>query len=716
MECGATCLRMVASYYGKLYSAEYMRRMCVVSRNGVTMHSLNEAAQKIGFQTVCGKMNLDDLVTDRPLPCILHWNQNHFVVLHNIKYRRGKGHVFYIADPGKCLLQLDRSAFLKAWTSNPEAKDDKGILMALHPTSEFYAQKETVGTQYSFHFLWGYVKQYTPLFVQLLLGAILGSLLQLAFPFLTQAIVDKGISLQNLNIIYLILLGQLMLVIGRTFIDFIRRWLLLHISTRINISLLSDFFIKLMKLPMSFFDTKIKGDLLQRIQDHKRLEQFITTQTLMLIFSIFTFLIYGGVLIYYNYIIFIIFLAGSLLYTLWVCLFLQKRKAIDYEFFDLYARNQNKTLQILDGIQDIKLQNSERKECWDWEDTQADLFHTTVVSTKLQQTQEAGTLLISEIKNIIITIVSATLVINNQLTLGMMLSIQYIAGQLNSPIEQLVRFINIWQDVQISLERINEIHQKEDENAHRNINTINREDIFLNNVSFRYNGSSTTVLNNITLQIPYGKTTAIVGASGSGKTTLMKLLLGFHKPVSGEIYIGNNNLENINLESWRKLCGAVMQEGYIFSTSIAQNIGFSSDDLDYQRMINAAHIANVSSIAEQLPSKYDTLIGANGQGLSQGQKQRILIARAIYKSPLYLFFDEATNALDTSNESHIMKNVLDFMKNKTLIIVAHRLSTVKSADQIIVMNNGEIAETGNHNELIKQKGHYYQLIKDQLDC
>lgn len=718
MECGSTCLRMVARHYGKMYSAEAMRRLCAIGHNGVSMQSLNEAANKIGFKTVCGRMTVEKMVAQHPFPCILHWNQEHFVVLYKVERNRKGKLKFYIADPGRYLITIDETAFRKAWTGCKNPEEGKGILMALQPTSVFYSLKVEMGVEHSLSFLWSYLKNYKNLFGQLIVGLVIGSVLQLAFPFLTQAIVDKGITEKNLNFIYIILLGQLMLVIGRTSVDFIRRWLLLHISVRINISLLSDFFLKLMKLPMSFFDTKLKEDLMQRINDHQRLEQFMAAQTLNTLFSVFSFIIFGGVLLYYNITIFLIFLTGCLIYALWVCTFLQKRKAMDYEFFDLYARRQNKTIQIIDGMQDIKLQNCEQRKRWEWEDTQADLFHTNIASIKLQQTQEGGSLFINEIKNIIITIVTATAVIDGQLTLGMMLSIQYIIGQLNVPIEQFMHFIYSWQDVQLSIERINEVRQKEDENIHKNVIDLNcsHEDIVLQNVTFQYNGvHSLKVLNDICLKIPNGKVTAIVGASGSGKTTLLKLLLGFYPPIEGNIMIGQSNLDKINLRFWRSLCGVVMQDGYIFSESIARNIALDNEDIDYERMLFAARLANITEMVEQLPLKYDTVIGANGQGISQGQRQRILIARAIYKNPAFLFFDEATNSLDASNEKLIVSNLQEFYLGKTTVIVAHRLSTVRHADQIVVLDKGRIAETGTHDELVSKKGAYYNLIKNQLE-
>lgn len=715
MQCGITCLRMVCKYFGKEFSSDRLSGICFATNEGVSILGISEAAEKIGLHTLCGKFKVEQL-TEISLPCILHWNQNHFVVLYKIKKKRW----FYIADPAQGLVKYSLKEFGSHWLSTKLSGEEIGIAILMQTTPVFYEYKNEDRTKKrSFKFLFGYIKQYRKYFGQIILGLLIGSLLQLAFPFLTQAIVDVGIVHQNISFIYLILLAQLMLIFSRTFVDFIRRWILLHISMRINISLVSDFFIKLLKLPMSFFDTKLMGDLMQRMNDHNRVEKFLTNQILNVMFSLLGFIIFGIVLLCYNKVIFLVFLAGSIIYGLWIAAFLKKRKRLDYLFFEKQATNNNRTYEFITSMQEIKLQDCEQRRRWEWEDVQAELFQVNMKSIKLQQTQEAGSIFINEIKNIVITVLAATAVIKGQMTLGMMLAVQYIIGQLNSPVEQLMQFLYSIQDVKISLERINEIHQMENEDTNANhiqhFNNID-QNLYFHKVDFKYDPhKSKKILDNIQVFIPKGKVTAIVGTSGSGKTTMIKLLLGYYKVQKGCITIGQTNINECNLRSWRRKCGVVMQDGIIFSESIARNIAVDDSDIDKERLLKAAEIANIKDYVMNLPLKFNTVIGRDGIGLSQGQKQRILIARAVYKNPEYIFLDEATNALDANNEKVIVENLNEFYKGKTVIVVAHRLSTVKNADQIIVIDNGKIVETGNHISLIQNKGAYYNLVKNQLE-
>ena len=571
-----------------------------------------------------------------------------------------------------------------------------------------------------FKFLFGYIKQYRRYFAQIILGLLLGSVLQLVLPFLTQSIVDVGIRNNDIGFIWLVLIGQLMLTFSRTAVDFIRRWLLLHISMRINISLVSDFFLKLLRLPMSFFDTKLMGDLLQRMNDHSRVNSFLTSQTLSVMFSLISFVVFGAVLFIYNSFIFLVFLAGSIIYGIWIALFMRRRKVLDYELFEQQAINSNKTYQFITSMQEIKLQDCEQRRRWEWEDVQADLFKVQMKSLKLTQTQEAGSIFINELKNIIITVLSATAVIHGDLTLGMMLAVQYIIGQLNSPVEQLMAFFYSLQDVKISLERINEIHlQNNEEDRGRDQKTEfdnGGKAISLRNVVFKYDPHSLrTTIGGVNIEIPEGKVTAIVGASGSGKTTLIKLMLGYYPVMDGHIYIGYSPLSKYSLKWWRRQCGVVMQDGVIFSESIARNIAVDDGEIDKERLMKAAEIANVKDFVMALPLRFDTIIGRDGVGLSQGQRQRILIARAVYKNPDFIFLDEATNSLDASNERAIVENLGRFYKGKTVVVVAHRLSTVRNADQIVVLDGGKVVETGTHESLTAKRGAYYNLVKNQLE-
>jgi ATP-binding cassette subfamily B protein len=717
MQCGIACMAMICKYYGKGYSFETLSHLCTATTEGVSLLSLKKLGENLGLETLCGRISISQ-ISEINSPCILHWNQNHFVVLYKVK----KGKKFYIADPGKGLVKYSLDEFKAHWISTKSDGEEKGISMFLEPTPEFYKiqlEDENMKEQRSFKFLFKYIKKYRRYFGQIVLGLLVGSLLQLILPFLTQSIVDVGIKNQDIGLIWLILLGQLMLTVSRTAFDFIRRWLLLHISMRINISLVSDFFIKLLRLPMAFFDTKLMGDLMQRMNDHSRVNNFLTQQTLNVTFSIFTFIVFSIVLLSYNWLIFSIFILGSLLYGGWLTIFLRRRKVLDYELFEQQAINNNKTYEFITSMQEIKLQDCEQRRRWEWEDTQADLFGVQMKSLKLQQTQEAGSIFINELKNIIITVVAATSVIHGQLTLGMMLAVQYIIGQLNSPVEQLMNFFYSVQDVKISLERINEIHNVDDENGKTGLQKAIKDDdkgIDIEHVNFKYDSHALkTIIDDVSIHIPQGKVTAIVGASGSGKTTLIKLMLGYYPVLAGELKIGDTNINSLNKKWWRRQCGVVMQDGVIFSESIARNIAVDDGDIDQERLVKAAEIACIKDYVMGLPLKFNTKIGSDGVGLSQGQKQRILIARAVYKNPNYIFLDEATNSLDANNERLIVENLDKFYQGRTVVIVAHRLSTVKNADQIIVLNNGKVIETGNHQELTQKRGAYYNLVKNQLE-
>jgi ATP-binding cassette subfamily B protein len=702
---------MIAKHYGKNFSIQKLRGLSGINRAGVSLLGISEAGEKIGFRTSGAKLELEQLA-ETDLPIIIHWNHNHFVVLYKIKKNS-----YYIADPAKGLIQYKEKEFKRHWLG--PARKNEGIALLISPAPEFYMQEGDKKEPLNLSYLLKYLYQYRLLIIQLFVGLGVGSLLQLILPFLAQSVVDVGINTRNLNFIYIVLIAQTMLIIGRMSVDFLRSWILLHITTRLNISILTDFLIKLMKLPVSFFDSKMTGDIMQRMTDQSRIQSFLTGPTLNIIFSVFNLVIFTVVLAYYNVSIFFIFLVSTLLYSLWVIAFLKKRRELDFKRFDISSKNQSAMVQLVHGMQEIKLTNSEQQKRWEWERIQAGLFKFNIKSLALGQYQQAGTFLINEGKNVLITFLVAKSVIEGHLTLGEMVAVQYIIGQLNSPIEQMLGFIQQMQDAKISLERLNEIRELDDEEpvdkTFLNELPFNKG-LTLQNLSFTYPGAGNEpVLSNINMDIPEGKTTAIVGMSGSGKTTILKLLLRFYQPQCGEIKVGNTYLEQIGFKYWRGLCGVVMQDGYIFSDSITKNIAVGDEYPDMSRLKHAINIANITEFVESLPLGLSTKIGTGGNGISQGQRQRILIARAVYKNPEYIFFDEATNALDANNEKVIMQNLESFFKGKTVVVVAHRLSTVKNADNIIVLDKGEIIEQGSHTELTKQMGAYYQLVKNQLE-
>lgn len=715
MTCGPACIAMIAKYYGRNFPLEKLSKYSNIGKQGISMLGMSQAAEHIGFRTRGVKISFDTLKNDAPLPCVVHWKQTHFVVVYKISKNR-----VYVADPAAGRITYSIKDFLSQWISTKVEDDLGGIALLLEPGPEFYkTDEEDKSDRKNISFLLRYLKPYKKLLLQLLLGLFAGSILQLIFPFLTQSLVDFGIGGQNLSFIYLVLIAQLVLLVSRLSVDFIRGWILLHVSTRINISLISDFLIKLMKLPIGFFDTKLIGDLMQRISDHRRIESFLTGSMLNIIFSFFTFVVFGVVLLIYNLTIFGIFVLFTTLYLVWVLMFMRKRRELDHKMFSRLSDNQSNLFQIITGIQEIKLNNYEKKKRWDWEQVQAGLFRVNRKRLALSQYQQVGAFFFNEGKNILITFLAAKLVLEGQLTLGMMLAIQYILGQLNAPVEQIIGFTHSFQDAKISFERMGEIHDKVDETDVK-IERVNElpsdRSLNIKSLDFKYPGADDImILKGLDLQIPQSKVTAIVGVSGSGKTTLIKMLLGFYEPVNGEIKAGNLPIASIEPYLWRESCGVVMQDGYIFSDTIAGNITLGDEQPRVDKLQNALKLANIEDYVNSQPLGLNTKIGQEGVGLSQGQKQRLLIARAIYKNPEYLFFDEATNALDANNEKIIMNNLNEFFKGRTVVIVAHRLSTVKNADQIVVLDAGKIIELGNHKELTKKKGAYYELVKNQLE-
>ncbi len=713
-DCGPACLRMIAKYHGKNYSIQTLRERSHISRQGVSLIGISHAAESIGYKTVGVRLSWDQLLSEVNLPCIAHWEQKHFIVIYKVTKSK-----VYVADPAVGQVVYSKADFLKGWYSTQRDGQEEGLCLLLDPSPGFYDLEGEEKDRSSFGFLFKYLRPHRKLLVQLMVGMGVGSLLLLILPFLTQAIVDIGIGNRDIRFVYLVIMAQLVLLFAKTGIEFIRSWLLLHISTRVNVTLISDFLIKMLRLPVSFFETRLTGDILQRIGDHTRIESFLTGSTLGILFSFFNLIIFSVVLAIYNLGILAVFLLGSVLYFLWILVFLKRRRQLDHKRFKQLSKNQSSIIQLVSGIHEIKLNNSEKLKRWDWERIQARLFRVKVKSLGLTQYQKLGSVLINDTKNIFISFIAAKAVIDMDMTLGVMFAVQYIIGMMNAPVEQLIQFIHSAQDAKISLERLAEVHQHEAEQdvSQIKISTLPQDhSYYIDDLCFQYEGpQSKKVLDGVSVNIPAGKVTAIVGVSGSGKTTLVKLMLGLYKPIEGEIRLGDSPVQVLDQDVYRGHCGVVLQDGYIFSDSLARNIVLGDEDIDVNRLAEAARIANIGEFVQKLPLGFNTRIGAEGQGLSQGQKQRILIARAIYKDPDFLFFDEATNALDANNEKCIMENLHQYYSGKTVIVVAHRLSTVKSADQIIVMDEGKIVEQGTHETLSEQQGKYFELVRNQLE-
>ncbi len=691
-----------------------LRSMSETTRVGSSLLGLSNAAENIGFRSLGVKITWEQL-QEVPLPCILHWNKNHYVVLYDVSKKGCR-----ISDPAHGLISYTKEETIERWIGNNATEETvEGVALLIETTPKFFEEKyDDSETSFGLGFISKYLFRYKSFIIQLIFGLLAGSLLQVITPFLTQSVVDVGITNQDINFVYLVLAALVCLFLGRTSVEVVRSWILLHLSARINISLISDFFIKLMNLPIAFFDVRMTGDILQRINDHKRIERILTTSSLSTLFSLVNLVVFGAVLAFYSLQIFTIFLIGSVCYFLWIVIFLKKRATLDYKKFSQVSQEQSKVIELINGMQEIKLHNAEKQKRWGWEFMQARLFKISIESLALEQYQSVGSGFINELKNILITVVSALLVIKGDITLGMMLAITYIVGQLNAPVTQLIVFIRELQDARISLDRLGEIHDKEDEELPEDAKIVEvptDKDLSIENISYRYVGSDVNVLDGLSLTIPAQKTTAIVGVSGSGKTTLLKILLKFYLLDEGIIKLGSIDLKNISQSSWREKCGVVMQEGYVFNDTIANNIAVGDDYVDKKKLAYAVKVANIQEFIEGLPLSYNTKIGQEGVGLSTGQKQRLFIARAVYKNPSFLFFDEATSALDANNEKVIMENLDNFFKDRTAVVIAHRLSTVKNAHQIVVLDKGKIVEVGNHKTLTAQRGFYYNLVKNQLE-
>lgn len=724
MDCGPTCLRIVAAHYGRIWALKTLREKCHISREGVSLLGISDAAESIGFRTMGVKISFEQLCEEAILPCVVHWNQKHFIVVYKIERRHGKA-LIYVSDPASGLLCYAQKDFLKSWLSiceNDSVSDfhkEFGVALLLEPTPKFYAEKGDEEHYRGISELLKYLRPYKKFILQLFFAMLTGSIISLMLPFLTQSVIDVGISTGDMNFVVVVLVAQVVLTLGQMANELIRSWLMLHMNTRVSISLISDFLAKLMRLQISFFDSRMVGDIMQRIGDHSRIQTFLTSSILSIVMSMVTFIVYSAVMGGYNLKILGVFLFGSALYISWLLLFMKRRRKLDYMRFQAASANQSSIVQLIGGMQDIKLNGCERQKRWEWERIQARLFNANVKGLILGQTQQVGGTFIDQTKNVFISFIAANAVINGEMTLGMMTAMQYILGQLNAPISQFIKFVQETQDANISMERLNEIQDRDDEEKPGNeyIRVIpDNADIEFRNVVFQYNGPhSDKVLDNVNITIPHDKVTAIVGASGSGKTTMVKMMLGFYEPVAGEVLLGGNRIGEYSPSMWRRLCGTVMQDGFIFSDTIENNIGVSDDVPDMDSVRQAAKTANIDDFIDSLPMRYNTKIGAEGNGVSSGQKQRLLIARAAYRNPKYLFLDEATNALDADNEKIIMENFTSFFKKRTVIIVAHRLSTVKNADKIIVLDKGKVVEQGTHNELTQKRGHYYHLVKNQLE-
>ncbi|MBB4807116.1 ATP-binding cassette subfamily B protein [Chryseobacterium defluvii] len=705
-DCGFACLKMISKHYGiDISNSNSALSESNLLKQGITISDLNYTSEKLGYKPLVIKLNFEDVLENAPLPAIFFWNQNHFVVVYKITQEK-----VYVADPAFGKTVYSKNEFLKGWTQ----EKTEGIILLLEPTEMLFENSSTEkSNKGSLEYVTQYLKKHKTQLFLIALTLLISSSIELIFPFFTQKILDKGVALKNVSFIYLILIAQVVVFISRVGLEFYRSWLFIHISSRISLSIISDFLIKLMKLPLKFFNSKNIGDLTQRIQDHKRIEEFLSKDLIQTVFSIFSIVIYSFILLYFNVSIFLIVFISTIIELLWIFRFLKKIKILDQKTFSLQAKDQNKIYELINSMQEIKLNNLEENKRNEWQKIQTTIYLNNIDKLKINQQYESYRF-ISFFQTILVVFVSSMAVMNGTLTIGSMLAVMFILGGINAPISQLINFVLQYQLVKVSFERLNEIHNRPDEENPSKVSSLSEiQDIEIQNINFSYDNTN-YILKDISLKIPKGKTTAIVGVSGSGKTTLLKLLLKFYKPQKGNLYLHETPLEELENTLWRNKCGVILQDSFIFSDTISYNIALE-ENVNQEKLLNAVKLANVDDFIDKLPLKLNTIIGSEGVGISHGQRQRILIARAIYKDPDYLFFDEATNSLDAKNERIIVENIDQYFKNKTMIVVAHRLSTVKNADQIIVLDNGEIIERGNHDELIRSKGKYFELIQNQLE-
>lgn len=709
-DCGPASLKMIAKYFGKYYSLQYLRDCCGLTKEGVTLLDLGTGAESIGLHSLAIKCSVDAVVKQVPFPAILLWNENHFVVV----YDADKRHV-WVADPTKGHIRYTHDEFCRGWYLKGE---EQGVLLAVEPTAEFSQTEEERRQQRDsmigiLRYFMPYKRNFALIFVVMLVVTLLQGLL----PFISKAVIDVGIASSDVKFINMVLIGNICILVSVMVFNIIRDWILMHITARVNIALISDYLIKLMKLPVTFFENKLLGDILQRAQDHERIRAFIMNNSLSLVFSMFTFVVFSIILLVYNPIIFLIFVGGSVLYVVWVLLFLKIRKKLDWQYFELISRNQSYWVETVSAIQDIKIYNYERARRWKWEAIQAGLYHVNKRVLTVNNLQNLGAQFIDGLKNMAVVFFCATAVISGSITFGVMISTQFIIGMLNGPLVQFIGFVVAAQYAKISFLRMNEIRQLDDEDELLSVgaSTIlpEKKEIVLDNVMFQYTVNSPFVLQHLFLTIPENKVTAIVGGSGSGKSTLLKLLVRLYKPSYGEISMGGMNVMAINLRQWRSMCGVVMQDGKLFSDTILNNVVLDDEHIDKQRVIECCRMTQIIDEINAMPKGFETVIGERGRGLSGGQRQRLLIARALYRNPRYLFLDEATNALDSINERKIVDALNTAFQNRTVVVIAHRLSTIRHADQIVVMDNGRIVETGNHETLMSRKAHYYNLVNSQ---